>query len=270
MVTCLILILIFVLQQFQVSEEGYAAAGSALHVPRSLTGVLSCTDFGLDQLAKSGTRLKSVLLYHVLPGGAYSVAQLKAATRANTVLGQDLNAAYPVQLSANATQGVCPPACACLSCCMQPLTGKPSVRMCGEAQGTLPSAEGQVAEGQLEALPYETSFLHTFGLACVASCALVACLVLGQAQGGRQNGRCQGGLGLSPRNDILLKRRWYVLGAAERGRALPQRHSKRAGQLRRVQLHRVPGRRCAAAGRQPGRHPPAERHHHWRCCTCSG
>lgn len=68
--------------------------------------VCSCPDFGLDQLAKSGTRLKSVLLYHVLPGGAYSSAQLAAAGRANTVLGQDLNAAYPVQLSTNATHGV--------------------------------------------------------------------------------------------------------------------------------------------------------------------
>ena len=66
------------------------------------------TDFGLDQLAKSGTRLKSVLLYHVLPGGAYSAAQLAAATSADTVLGQDLSAAYPVQLSMNATNGVSP------------------------------------------------------------------------------------------------------------------------------------------------------------------
>ena len=62
--------------------------------------------FGLDQLAKSGGKLKSVLLYHVLPNGAFTPAQLAAAGSANTLLGRDLGASYPLSFATNATQGV--------------------------------------------------------------------------------------------------------------------------------------------------------------------
>jgi hypothetical protein len=47
-----------------------------------------------------------VLLYHVLPNGAFTPAQLAAAGRANTLLGADLGASYPLSFSTNATNGV--------------------------------------------------------------------------------------------------------------------------------------------------------------------
>ena len=67
---------------------------------------MSGADFGLDQLAKSGTRLKSVLLYHVLPGGSFGLNQLAAAASANSLLGQDLSAAYPLRFATNSSNGV--------------------------------------------------------------------------------------------------------------------------------------------------------------------
>lgn len=66
----------------------------------------SIADFGLNQLAQSGSRLKSVLLYHIMPGGAFSLDQLAAAGNVTTLLGQDLNAPYPLQWGKNATGDV--------------------------------------------------------------------------------------------------------------------------------------------------------------------
>ena len=65
-----------------------------------------CADFGLDQLAKAGSKLQSVLLYHVLPNGAFTPAQLAAARSDNTLLGSNLTASYPLSFSTNATNGV--------------------------------------------------------------------------------------------------------------------------------------------------------------------
>ena len=63
-------------------------------------------DYGLDKLATAGTRLKSVLLYHIHPSGSLTLGQLSAAGNLTTVLGQDLNANYPLQASTNTTNGV--------------------------------------------------------------------------------------------------------------------------------------------------------------------
>ena len=63
-------------------------------------------DFGLAQLAQSGSRLKSVLLYHMMPGGAFTLDQLASAGNVTTLLGQDLNASYPLQWGKNSTGDV--------------------------------------------------------------------------------------------------------------------------------------------------------------------
>ncbi len=65
-----------------------------------------CADFGLAQLAQSGSRLKSVLLYHMMPGGAFTLDQLAGAGNVTTLLGQDLNASYPLQWGKNSTGDV--------------------------------------------------------------------------------------------------------------------------------------------------------------------
>ena len=74
----------------------------------SLTETALCADFGLAQLAQSGSRLKSVLLYHMMPGGAFSLDQLASAGNVTTLLGQDLNASYPLQFGKNSTGDVSP------------------------------------------------------------------------------------------------------------------------------------------------------------------
>ena len=63
-------------------------------------------DVGLAQLAAAGTRLKSVLLYHIHPNDSLTLGQLSEAGNLSTVLGQDLNADYPLTTSTNATNGV--------------------------------------------------------------------------------------------------------------------------------------------------------------------
>lgn len=63
-------------------------------------------DYGLDKLATAGTRLKSVLLYHISPNGSLTLDQLGAAGNLTTVLGQDLNASYPLLAGVNSTNGV--------------------------------------------------------------------------------------------------------------------------------------------------------------------
>ncbi|CAL5228405.1 g11533 [Coccomyxa viridis] len=68
--------------------------------------ILTGTDFGLAQLAQSGSRLKSVLLYHMMPGGAFSLDQLANAGNVTTLLGQDLNTSYPLQFGKNSTGDV--------------------------------------------------------------------------------------------------------------------------------------------------------------------
>ncbi len=70
---------------------------------------MSNADFGLDQLAQSGSRLKSVLLYHIMPGGAYTLDQLAGAGNVTTLLGKDLNAPYPLQWGQNNTGDVSRP-----------------------------------------------------------------------------------------------------------------------------------------------------------------
>ena len=67
-----------------------------------------CADFGLAQLAQSGSRLQSVLLYHIMPGGAYTLDQLAGAGNVTTLLGKDLgaNATYPLQWGRNSTGDV--------------------------------------------------------------------------------------------------------------------------------------------------------------------
>ena len=67
-----------------------------------------CADFGLAQLAQSGSRLQSVLLYHIMPGGAYALDQLAGAGNVTTLLGKDLgaNATYPLQWGRNSTADV--------------------------------------------------------------------------------------------------------------------------------------------------------------------
>ena len=73
---------------------------------RTLKRVVLCADFGLDQLAQSGSRLKSVLLYHIMPGGAYTLDHLAVTGNVTTLLGQDLNAPYPLQWGKNNTGDV--------------------------------------------------------------------------------------------------------------------------------------------------------------------
>ena len=68
--------------------------------------IVLCADFGLAQLAQSGSRLKSVLLYHMMPGGAFTLDQLAGAGNVTTLLGQDLNASYPLQWGKNGTGDV--------------------------------------------------------------------------------------------------------------------------------------------------------------------
>ena len=70
--------------------------------------VTACADFGLAQLAQSGSRLQSVLLYHIMPGGAYTLDQLAGAGNVTTLLGSDLgaNATYPLQWGTNSTGDV--------------------------------------------------------------------------------------------------------------------------------------------------------------------
>ncbi len=63
-------------------------------------------DYGLDKLATAGTRLKSVLLYHISPNGSLTPDQLGAAGNLTTVLGRDLNASYPLLAGVNSTNGV--------------------------------------------------------------------------------------------------------------------------------------------------------------------
>ena len=70
--------------------------------------VVVSADFGLAQLAQSGSRLKSVLLYHMMPGGAFSLDQLANAGNVTTLLGQDLNTSYPLQFGKNSTGDVSP------------------------------------------------------------------------------------------------------------------------------------------------------------------
>ncbi len=65
-------------------------------------------DFGLKQLAQSGSRLKSVLLYHIMPGGAFTLDQLASAGNVTTLLGQDSSASYPLQWGKNSTGDVRP------------------------------------------------------------------------------------------------------------------------------------------------------------------
>ena len=65
-------------------------------------------DFGLRQLAQSGSRLKSVLLYHIMPGGAFTLDQLASAGNVTTLLGQDSSASYPLQWGKNSTGDVRP------------------------------------------------------------------------------------------------------------------------------------------------------------------
>lgn len=47
-----------------------------------------------------------MLLYHIHPSGSLTLGQLSAAGNLTTVLGQDLNANYPLQASTNTTNGV--------------------------------------------------------------------------------------------------------------------------------------------------------------------
>ena len=69
---------------------------------------MPCADFGLAQLAQSGSRLQSVLLYHIMPGGAYTLDQLAGAGNVTTLLGSDLgaNATYHLQWGTNSTGDV--------------------------------------------------------------------------------------------------------------------------------------------------------------------
>ena len=47
-----------------------------------------------------------MLLYHIMPGGAYTMDQLAGAGNVTTLLGQDLNAPYPLQWGKNNTGDV--------------------------------------------------------------------------------------------------------------------------------------------------------------------
>ncbi|CAL8466019.1 g5555 [Coccomyxa elongata] len=87
------------LPDFAVPSTAFAPVNGAFY--KIITG----TDYGLDKLATAGTRLKSVLLYHISPNGSLTLDQLGAAGNLTTVLGQDLNASYPLLAGVNSTNG---------------------------------------------------------------------------------------------------------------------------------------------------------------------
>ncbi|BDA48212.1 Uncharacterized protein sll1483 at N-terminal half [Coccomyxa sp. Obi] len=87
------------LPDFAIPSTAFAPVNGAFY--KIITG----TDYGLDKLARAGTRLKSVLLYHISPNGSLNLDQLSTAGNLTTVLGRDLNASYPLLAGVNSTNG---------------------------------------------------------------------------------------------------------------------------------------------------------------------